>query len=204
MDLGATSEFYAKISKPMQDYLQEMNVPRRYADIMLRTSSRDIYVPKYPEVMADFYGWVPEIEEWLIAKCDTVSEQKVQQMEGKALADGKLKGFLEFRDNRELCIQIALLAERDKRRQALPPPSKGGGDDWWKSDPVVDWGQNDKVSAAPQQQGSAELPQGFTLDAPPAQPAEAPKAEPELPTPKAEKAWWDELEKSLKEHAKGH
>jgi len=130
MELGAAAEFYAKISEPMQDYLQEMGVPRRYADIMLRTSSRDIYVPKYPEVMADFYGWVPEIEEWLIAKCNTVSEQKVQEMEWKAFADRKLTEFIEFRDKRELCIQAALLAERFKR-----------------------------------QQGSAELPQGFTLDA---------------------------------------
>jgi hypothetical protein len=46
-DLGleAASQFYSRIKKPMEDYFEAMGVPRRYADIMWRTSSQEIYVP---------------------------------------------------------------------------------------------------------------------------------------------------------------
>ena len=95
--LDTAAEMYRRISKPITDYLRDMGVPPRYADIMLRTSSQEIYVPKYPEVMADFFGWIPEIEEWLIAKCDTVSERQMAEQERKALRAGgeQFRQFLE-------------------------------------------------------------------------------------------------------------
>jgi hypothetical protein len=34
-----------------------------------------------PEIVADFYGWIPAIEEWLIKKCNTISERQLEQEE---------------------------------------------------------------------------------------------------------------------------
>lgn len=116
LGVDAASQLYATIKKPIADYLDAMGVPRRYADIMLRTSSQEIYIPKFPEVMADFYGWIPEIEEWLIAKCKTVSERQLQEEEQKAFERHQLTEFFELRDRRETCIQQELVTERVKRR----------------------------------------------------------------------------------------
>jgi hypothetical protein len=97
----------------------------RHSDIMLRTSSKEIYIPTYTEIMADFYGWVPEVGEWLIAKCDTISERQLESDEKRALANTRtgaladLKKFIEIRDRRESCIQLELLTERLKRRKAF-------------------------------------------------------------------------------------
>jgi hypothetical protein len=65
--------------------------------------------------MADFYGWIPAIEEWLIKKCDTISERQLEQEEVRAFAAGRVKDFIEFRNRRESCIQLELLNERVKR-----------------------------------------------------------------------------------------
>jgi hypothetical protein len=119
LGLNAETQLYTTIKKTIADYLDAMGVPRRYADIMLRTSSQEIYVPKYPEVMADFYGWVPEIEEWLIAKCKTISERQLEEEKNKAfntLDRGQVMKFIELRDRREMCIQLELESERAKRR----------------------------------------------------------------------------------------
>ena len=51
--------------------------------------------------MADFYGWVPEIEEWLIAKCKTISERQLEEEKHKAFDRGQLTKFFELRDRRE-------------------------------------------------------------------------------------------------------
>jgi len=116
LGLDTATQIYKSIDKPISEYLDEMGVPHRYADIMLRTSSQEIYVPKLPEVMADFYGWIPEIEEWLIAKCNTVSERQLEEEKNKAFEAGQLLQFFESRDRRETCIQVEVAGERAKRR----------------------------------------------------------------------------------------
>lgn len=115
LGLDAAAQLYKSISKPISDYLRDMGVPPRYADIMLRTSSQELYNPKLPEVMADFYGWIPEIDEWLIAKCNTVSERQLWEDEKKAVEVGQLSKFIESRDRREGCIQDLVMVERSKR-----------------------------------------------------------------------------------------
>jgi hypothetical protein len=117
LGLDTASQIYARIRKPIADYLDEMGVPRRYADIMIRTSSREVYIPKYPEIMRDFYGWIPEVEEWLIAKCNTISERQLEEEQNKAFSAGRLVEFFEFRNRREGCIQLELLNERLRRRK---------------------------------------------------------------------------------------
>lgn len=116
--LDEVSRAYAEIKKPLREYLETMNVPHRYADIMLQTSSREIYVPTYPDVMADFFGWAPEVEEWLIARCETISEKELAEADKKAFQDREIETFLKLRGKREACIQELMLSERVQRRKA--------------------------------------------------------------------------------------
>jgi hypothetical protein len=56
MSLDDATKLYININHPLMEYLDEMVVSRRYADIMLQTSSTDMYVVKYPEMMSEFGG----------------------------------------------------------------------------------------------------------------------------------------------------
>jgi hypothetical protein len=118
MNLDDAAQTYARLKRPLTEYLDEMGVPRHYADIMLQTSSQDTYALGYPEIMENFVGWTPETEEWLIAKCHTVSEKQLDQEEKKALQSKQLDQFIAFRDTRASCIWEALLGERINRRKA--------------------------------------------------------------------------------------
>jgi hypothetical protein len=118
MSLEQASHAYERIRRPLADYLDEMGVARRYADIMLQTSSQDIYVPKYPEMMAEFVGWIPEIEEWLIARCHTISEKQLEQDEKAAFQSHQIDKWIAFRNARSECIFNALLEDRIRRRKA--------------------------------------------------------------------------------------
>ena len=96
----------------LQSFLWHFTV--RWIELVVNVAE----LQKYPEVMADFFGWIPEIEEWLIAKCDTVSERQMAEEERKALSAGgeQFRQFLELRNLREACIQISVAGERVKRR----------------------------------------------------------------------------------------
>jgi hypothetical protein len=114
LSLDRMVEIYSKIKRPIVEYLNAMGVPGKYSDIMLQTSSKEIYIPAYAEIMADFYGWAPEVEEWLIAKCNTISERQLEAEEKRALANTRIgmfddfTKFIEMRDGREACIQQEL------------------------------------------------------------------------------------------------
>jgi len=119
MSLDDAAKLYKEIKRPLIEYLDEMGVSRRYADIMLQTSSTDMYVVKYPEMMSEFVGWIPEIEEWLISKCQTISDKQIEQQMKEAVRSQQLKAFMDSRSDRASCIWDALLDERIKRKQAF-------------------------------------------------------------------------------------
>jgi hypothetical protein len=70
-------------------------------------------------VTDDFYGAIPKIEDWLIAKCDTISDKKLNEEEQNAFAMGQLDRFITARDRRTSCIQESLLEERLTRRREV-------------------------------------------------------------------------------------
>jgi hypothetical protein len=115
MGLDEAAKTYARIKQPLTEYLNEMGVSRRYADIMLQTSSQDIYVPRYTEIMTEFLGWIPEIEEWIIAKCRTISDKQVEQDKWRALQSHQLPQWMAFSKAREGCIFDAIQEDRVKR-----------------------------------------------------------------------------------------
>jgi hypothetical protein len=119
MPLDAATAVYARIKKPLADYLDQMGVPRRYAEIMLLTSSKELHNPTYRDIMTDFYGWIPELEEWILAKCDTVSDRQLLEEKKRAAAASTLPRFVEMRNKRDACIQATLLVERTKRKKDL-------------------------------------------------------------------------------------
>ena len=115
MDLSKSMNIYQQIKKPIASYLDQMGVPRLYTDIMLQTASTELYHPKYVEVKRDFYGWIPEIEEWLINKCSTITERQLADYEEQALSAtdrSKFLEYLEYQKKREECIFTVLLEER--------------------------------------------------------------------------------------------
>jgi hypothetical protein len=99
------------------EYLREMGVAERFIDLTLRTSSREIYTSTRIEMDASLAGWDPRVEEWLIAKCDTVSDRVADDRLRDSVQRGDdIAAFGKASVDRELCLDAALAPERAKRR----------------------------------------------------------------------------------------
>jgi len=73
---GQASELYRALLTEVETYLLEMEVPRRYIEIMMNTSSNAVYWIRDsndPSV-SSISEKVPSIEEWLAAACGTTDE----------------------------------------------------------------------------------------------------------------------------------
>jgi hypothetical protein len=74
----------------VQDYLEEMGVPAKYAEEMFRLSQGDIRWLSHEEIQADFDGFVPELRDWVDTQCDKRSDTEkniLKQMHGKGIAE---------------------------------------------------------------------------------------------------------------------
>ena len=58
----------------VESYLKEMGVPAKYADEMFSISKNDIRWISNDEVQADFDGFIPELKDWVDARCDKRSD----------------------------------------------------------------------------------------------------------------------------------
>ncbi|MEO8185540.1 MAG: hypothetical protein ABI895_42580 [Deltaproteobacteria bacterium] len=93
-----------------------MGVADRFIDLMLRTSSRDLDTPSRSDMQSSLSGWAPEIEEWLIAQCDTVGDREADARWRALRAQGDTNRAGVQAVNRELCFDRVLEPERTKRR----------------------------------------------------------------------------------------
>lgn len=64
----------AQLRGIVEAYLKEMGVPTRYAELMFSISKDQIRWITKAEYRADFDGIVPELREWLSARCDNRTE----------------------------------------------------------------------------------------------------------------------------------
>jgi hypothetical protein len=55
-------------------YLREMGVPLKYLDEMFSVSKDSIYWISRDEIRADFSGFIPELRDWVDARCDNRSQ----------------------------------------------------------------------------------------------------------------------------------
>jgi hypothetical protein len=58
----------------VESYLKEMDVPAKYADEMFSISKNDIHWISDDEVQADFNGFIPELQDWVDARCNKGSD----------------------------------------------------------------------------------------------------------------------------------
>lgn len=116
LSLKQSTQIMQSYRDPIIKYLTEMGVPSRYADIMFSTSSRDIYVPTAPEIKKDFFGYPPEIMEWLMARCGVSTEKEADEAFWRDMQTGKGPAALAEKKKRDDCIDTAMWEERIKRR----------------------------------------------------------------------------------------
>jgi hypothetical protein len=58
----------------VENYLKEMGVPTKYSDEMFSISKNDIRWISDDEIQADFNGFIPELRDWVDARCDKFSD----------------------------------------------------------------------------------------------------------------------------------
>jgi hypothetical protein len=83
----------------VEAYLKEMGVPLRYADLMFSIPKDQIRWITTAEYQADFAGIVPELQEWLNARCDkrTEVEKRLDDM-----LDTKIRRGEKFNPDEEI------------------------------------------------------------------------------------------------------
>jgi hypothetical protein len=58
----------------VEAYLKEMGIPQKYADQMFLVSKDEVKWISEREFDADFEGFIPELKDWVDAKCDDRTE----------------------------------------------------------------------------------------------------------------------------------
>ncbi|NEM51382.1 hypothetical protein G3V66_23805 [Escherichia coli] len=70
----------------VRDYLKEMGVLAKYADLMFSTPKEQVRFLNDEDFESDFEGYIPELRDWLEAKCNSLTdiEKSVEKViEGK-------------------------------------------------------------------------------------------------------------------------
>lgn len=63
-----------KIREVVENYLKEMSVPTKYAELMFSVPRDKVRRITATEFEADLEGFIPELRDWMNAKCDTRSD----------------------------------------------------------------------------------------------------------------------------------
>jgi hypothetical protein len=111
----------------VEDYLKEMGVPAKYAGLMFSIPKDQVRFIDEDDFKSDFEGYIPELRDWLDAKCNNLTDiEKVASkgIEGKKRRKEKLPEGDE-RMNRMLAKKFKQQGECE--RQAM---SKLSADAW--------------------------------------------------------------------------
>jgi hypothetical protein len=84
-------ESSTQIRTIVETYLREMGVPSKYADRMFSISGDQMYWIDRADFEADFWGFIPELKDWVNAKCDkrTDVEKRLWDIQDEKLARGE-------------------------------------------------------------------------------------------------------------------
>jgi hypothetical protein len=66
----------AQMRKVVEDYLKEMNVPTKYVDLMFAVPKDDVRFIDEDDFVRDLEGYIPELRDWLDAKCNSLTGVK--------------------------------------------------------------------------------------------------------------------------------
>ncbi len=58
----------------VEDYLKEMGVPAKYADLMFSIPKDQVRFINEDDFQSDFEGYIPELRDWLDAKCNNLTD----------------------------------------------------------------------------------------------------------------------------------
>jgi hypothetical protein len=58
----------------VEDYLKEMGVPAKYADLMFSIPKDQVRPIDEDDFVSDFEGYIPELQDWLEAKCNKLTD----------------------------------------------------------------------------------------------------------------------------------
>ncbi len=58
----------------IENYLNEMGAPRKYFDMMYAIPKGDIRWISEDELESDFRGFIPELRDWIDARCDKLTK----------------------------------------------------------------------------------------------------------------------------------
>ena len=106
--------------KEVAEYLREMGVPDRYANILFSTPSNIAAHVPLNDMQNVFSGYPPEVEEWLMAKCHTITTGQDEQRLADNSAREATKGGYRIEDSlaikaslmRDICVYEALKSKR--------------------------------------------------------------------------------------------
>jgi hypothetical protein len=84
-----------QLRKVVEEYLKEMGVPAKYTDLMFSIPKDQVRFISEDDFEADFEGYIPELRDWLDAKCNKLTDvEKVvsKSIEVKKRRKEKLTG----------------------------------------------------------------------------------------------------------------
>lgn len=106
------AEHYRLLSKHASIYLIEMGVPQEIQKRIIATASNDVEFLDPSYLKEYMWGWIPEIDEWILAKCpSTMSARRSRELSQKFL-DGvisksesdELNSFFSANELRKKCV----------------------------------------------------------------------------------------------------
>jgi hypothetical protein len=92
---------YKEMENQVREYLREMDVPQFFIDRMFSVPSNSVQLVTHPE-MVDIVGRrPPAYEEWIIAKCGSLSNEELQDLRILAATrQGYSKGYINYLENK--------------------------------------------------------------------------------------------------------
>jgi hypothetical protein len=75
----------------VESYLKEMGVPAKYADLMFSIPKDHIRFINYDDFQRDFEGYIPELRDWLDAKCNKLTD--VEKIASKGIGAKKRRNL---------------------------------------------------------------------------------------------------------------
>jgi hypothetical protein len=74
----------------VEDYLKEMGVPTKYAELMFSIPKDQVRFIKESDFESDLEGYIPELRDWLDAKCNNLTD--IEKVESKRIEAKKKRG----------------------------------------------------------------------------------------------------------------
>ncbi len=83
----------------VESYLSEMGVPSKYAELMFDTRKDEIRWLTKDEISQDFFGLIPELQDWVESRCGKHPQSKYQSTGGRVNDTTKTEALAFFKES---------------------------------------------------------------------------------------------------------